>query len=100
MQVIKGSHKLGRLDHGSVRGQNGADPERVKLAQAAGMETVHCELQPGWGAFFHANTLHHSAANRSAGDPRWGLVCCYNTRSNGVYQAPSACPKLLSTQTS
>eukprot|EP01046_Picozoa_sp_COSAG06_P042522 COSAG06_NODE_5430_length_3485_cov_5.309214_2_plen_159_part_00 len=84
LEVIRGSHKLGRLEHGTVRGQNGADPERVALAQASGMETVQCELEPGWGVFFHANTLHHSAANRSPGNPRWGLVCCYNTRGNGA----------------
>ena len=37
MQVLAGSHKLGRLEHGRVAGQTGADPERVEQAlEAAG----------------------------------------------------------------
>ena len=107
LQVLKGSHRLGRLDHGpvvdpfgtgsvfvsvsvSVPGsgsgsgsgsssdfgsvvvgdatvalgmsleQHGADPERVKLAQAAGCERLHCELDPGDAVFFHCNTLVRS----------------------------------------
>ena len=81
LQVIKGSHKLGRLNHASVRGQNGADPERVELAEAAGLERVHCVLPRGGAVFFHCNTLHSSAPNHSD-SPRWGLICCYNTKSN------------------
>ena len=30
MQVIKGSHRLGRIDHLATGEQTGADPERVK----------------------------------------------------------------------
>ena len=82
LQVIKGSHKLGRLDHGSVNGQTGADAERVELLQAAGLEVVHCELPRGGAVFFHCNTLHSSDNNRSP-SPRWGLICCYNTKGNG-----------------
>ena len=29
-QVLKGSHKVGRIDHGRVGGQTGADMERVE----------------------------------------------------------------------
>ena len=83
LQVIKGSHKLGRLNHASVRGQNGADPERVELAEAAGLSPVHCVLPRGGAVFFHCNTLHSSSPNHSE-NPRWGLICCYNTRGNGV----------------
>ena len=43
---------------------------------------VHCELPRGGVVFFHCNTLHSSDTNRSP-SPRWGLICCYNTRSNG-----------------
>ena len=66
-----------------MRGQNGADPERVELAEAAGLSPVHCVLPRGGAVFFHCNTLHSSSPNHSE-NPRWGLICCYNTRGNGV----------------
>ena len=36
MQVLKGSHKLGRIQHGRVAGQTGADPERVEQGARSG----------------------------------------------------------------
>jgi hypothetical protein len=44
LQVIRGSHKLGRLDHGTTRGQRAAEPERLDLAFDA-LERVYCELR-------------------------------------------------------
>src|SRR5580692_7064957 len=32
LQVLKGSHRLGRINHGPVGDQTGADPERVQAA--------------------------------------------------------------------
>ncbi len=32
LQVLKGSHRMGRLDHGKVGDQAGAEPERVQAA--------------------------------------------------------------------
>jgi ectoine hydroxylase-related dioxygenase (phytanoyl-CoA dioxygenase family) len=43
---------------------------------------VHCELPRGGAVFFHCNTLHASDTNHSP-SPRWGLICCYNTKGNG-----------------
>ena len=57
MQLLAGSHKLGRLEHGRVAGQTGADPERVERALAR-LQLVHCEMAAGDALFFHANTLH------------------------------------------
>ena len=92
LQVMKGSHKLGRLNHSSVvRGQNSADPDRVELAQAAGLERVHCILPRGGAVFFHCNTLHSSATNLTD-SPRWGLICCYNTRRNGTLRGSKSHP--------
>ena len=65
-----------------MRGQHGADEGRVKQVLASGMEIVHCELRRGGAVFFHCNTLHSSDINRST-NPRWGLICCYNTKANG-----------------
>jgi ectoine hydroxylase len=80
MQVIRGSHHMGRINHGKYGEQTGADPERVNEALKV-MELVHCELDPGDTLFFHSNLLHSSAQNVSP-NPRWSLICCYNTRYN------------------
>ena len=84
LQVVKHSHRLGRMEHGKVGDQTGADPERV----AAALERLpldYCELKPGSAIFFHANTLHRSDQNRSE-HPRWAFICCYNTRHNDPYK--------------
>jgi ectoine hydroxylase-related dioxygenase (phytanoyl-CoA dioxygenase family) len=84
LQVLKGSHHLGRIDHVTIGDQTGADPERVAVARER-LELVHCELEPGSAVFFHCNLLHCSAANASA-DPRWALICCYNAARNDPYK--------------
>ena len=80
LQVIRGSHKMGRIDHGKTGDQTGADLSRVESALQR-MELVYCELEPGDAIFFHGNTLHRSDQNTSE-HPRWSLICCYNTRHN------------------
>ncbi|MCC7263945.1 MAG: phytanoyl-CoA dioxygenase family protein [Candidatus Latescibacteria bacterium] len=80
LQVLKGSHQLGRIEHGKFGTQVGANPERVALA-AQHLDLVYCEMEPGDALFFHANLLHRSDPNESE-DPRWSLICCYNTRHN------------------
>ena len=80
LQVIRGSHKLGRIDHGLVSNQVGADAARVEQILQQ-LERVYVEMQAGAAVIFHANTLHTSDANDSE-HPRWGLICCYNTRHN------------------
>jgi ectoine hydroxylase len=42
-------------------------------------------MEPGDALFFHSNLLHRSDQNRSP-DPRWVLICCYNTRANDPYK--------------
>ncbi len=84
MQVLKGSHLMGRIEHGRAAGQTGADPERVEQAMKS-MDVVHCEMEPGDALFFHSNTLHCSAANLSARS-RNLLICCYNKASNNPYK--------------
>ncbi|MBL98976.1 MAG: phytanoyl-CoA dioxygenase family protein [Pirellulaceae bacterium] len=83
LQVLKGSHKLGRVDHVRIGEQVGADPERVKAARQR-FELVAVELEPGDGLFFHGNLLHCSDQNHSE-HPRWSLINCYNTRHNDPY---------------
>ena len=84
IQMMKGSHKMGRIEHGMFGGQTGADPERVEHAMKR-MEVVYCEAGPGDALFFHGNTLHCSGPNHSD-RPRWSLICCYNARRNDPYK--------------
>jgi len=85
LEVLRGSHLMGRVNHGLTGDQAGADPERVEAALQV-MERVDCEMAPGDALFFHSNTLHASAANTSE-HPRWSLICCYNAASNRPYKA-------------
>ena len=84
MQLLRGSHQFGRIDHRKYDGRISADPERTAQAVKR-LECVHCEMEPGDALFFHANTLHRSAAN-TTDTPRWSLICCYNARGNDPYK--------------
>ena len=84
LQVLKGSHLMGRLDHVLTGDQAGADLERVEEAGKR-LELVHCEMEPGDAMFFHCNLLHRSDQNRSD-QPRWSLICCYNAARNDPYK--------------
>lgn len=84
LQVLRGSHHIGRIDHGKIGDQTGADLERVAVAEQR-YERVYVELEPGWAVFFHSNLLHRSDRNSSE-RPRWALICCYNTRTNSPYK--------------
>ena len=46
LQVLKGSHHYGRIEHGVSGGQTGADMDYVE-AIASQCEKVHIECQPG-----------------------------------------------------
>ena len=83
LQVLRGSHHIGRIDHGKTGDQTGADLQRVEIALQR-FELVYAELDPGDAIFFHANLLHRSDQNRSE-HPRWALICCYNTRRNNPF---------------
>lgn len=87
LQVIKGSHKLGRLNHGFTGEQVGADMEMVNNALET-MELVYCNLDAGDALFFHPNTLHRSEANLSD-HPRWSIIACYCSQSNLAYNETS-----------
>jgi len=80
MQVLTGSHRMGRIDHNFAGEQTGADLERVELARLR-FPLFYCEMKAGTGLFFDGNLLHRSDANLSD-QPRWGLICCYNTKEN------------------
>lgn len=87
LQVIKGSHKMGRVEHGFSGEQVGASQRYVDLALKT-MDLVYVELQAGDVLFFHSNLLHRSEANLSD-KARWSIISCYNRASNIGYNEPS-----------
>ncbi|WP_233577991.1 phytanoyl-CoA dioxygenase family protein [Hanamia caeni] len=87
LQVIKGSHKMGRIEHGFAGEQVGASQHYVGLALKT-MELIYVELKPGDALFFHSNLLHRSEANLSD-SPRWSLISVYNRSKNVPYNEPS-----------
>lgn len=87
LQVIRGSHKMGRVNHGFAGEQVGADIVMVNNALKT-MELVYCELEPGDALLFHPNLLHRSEANLSA-YPRWSIISCYSSQDNLAYNETS-----------
>ncbi len=84
LQVIKGSHKLGRINHVLAGEQAGSDLERVEEIKKR-LDLVYVELEEGDAVFFHSNLLHRSDKNESE-NPRWAMICCYNTATNNPYK--------------
>ena len=84
LQVLRGSHHAGRVDHGVLPGEQvGADPRRVEQMLKQ-LELVYAEMSPGDGLFFHSNVMHRSDQNRSA-NRRWTVLFCYNAARNDPY---------------
>jgi ectoine hydroxylase len=84
LQVIRGSHHCGRINHVLTGDQAGADAERVEQVLRR-MPLDHVEMEPGDALFFHCNLLHRSDQNRSE-QPRWAMICCYNAARNDPYK--------------
>lgn len=87
IQVIKGSHKLGRVNHGFAGEQVGADAVMVENALKI-LELVYVEINAGDALFFHSNILHRSEANLSD-HPRWSIISCYSSQSNEAFNEVS-----------
>ncbi|HEX4486543.1 MAG TPA: phytanoyl-CoA dioxygenase family protein [Terriglobales bacterium] len=84
MQVIPYSHTLGRIEHILKGEQAGADMERVAEVLKR-LPLVYVEAEPGDALFFHPNLLHRSDQNTSD-NPRWSMICCYNSKKNDPYK--------------
>ena len=84
LQVVKGSHLCGRVEHGVLPGEQvGADPKRVEEILKR-LPVEYAEMEPGDGLFFHSNVLHRSDQNRSK-NRRWTVLMCYNAARNDPY---------------
>lgn len=84
LQVLAGSHTMGRVNHDRVNEQTMANPEHVEAALAR-FPLIYLELGPGDAVFFHCNLLHRSDANRSD-HRRWNFIASYNTVENKPYK--------------
>jgi ectoine hydroxylase-related dioxygenase (phytanoyl-CoA dioxygenase family) len=80
MQLLSGSHRLGRLAHGVSGEQAGVDQEALGKAVKR-FPKVYATMQPGDVLFTHSNLLHSSAPNES---PSWrrSLIVAYNAIEN------------------
>ena len=80
MQLLSGSHRLGRLAHGVAGEQAGVDKEALGKAVKR-FSLVHATMRPGDVLFTHSNLLHSSAPNES---PSWrrSLIVAYNAVDN------------------
>ncbi|XP_063424594.1 L-proline trans-4-hydroxylase-like isoform X1 [Mytilus trossulus] len=80
LQLLRGSHKCGRLDHTKDDGQFSPSKERLEfLKKILPLDVV--EMKPGDAVFFHCNVLHMSEINTSD-KRRIGFPICYNRASN------------------
>lgn len=97
LEVLKGSHKIGRLDLESH--QEGAEypnPEFVaKIADKC--ERVFCELGAGDGIIFHSNTLHASGPN-TTNSSRVLVHNTYNAHYNEPIKPPDQSDLLAESQ--
>jgi ectoine hydroxylase len=84
IQVIPGSHRMGRINHTLSGDQAGADMERVE-ALVEREKVVYLEMNAGDALYFHCNLLHRSDRNTSD-HPRWSMICCYNAARNDPYK--------------
>lgn len=83
LQILKGSHKLGRLDHVREDGQTNVAQSHLAAALER-YEHMYVEMEPGDALVFHCNLLHRSDANNSD-TYRWGYICSYNTVRNAPF---------------
>ncbi|MCG8306824.1 MAG: phytanoyl-CoA dioxygenase family protein [Cytophagales bacterium] len=85
LQVIKGSHLIGRIEHTITGDQKGSDANIVNVALKR-LKHEFVELEPGDTLFFHGNLLHRSDKNNS-NQPRWSLISTWNRIDNKPYKA-------------
>lgn len=94
LSVLKGSHKLGRLNHVKIGSQFGVEPERIAMTEPI-FERIYCEMAPGSILFFDSNLLHTSGANQSDHHRR-SFITAYTALANpqikGHLCADKICP--------
>jgi ectoine hydroxylase len=80
LQVLRGSNRLGRLDHVKLGDQMGIDKGRFAEVRQH-HEQVDCEVPPGSVIYFDSLLVHGSRPNTTAGFRR-SFIMCYCAQSN------------------
>ncbi|MCE9589621.1 MAG: phytanoyl-CoA dioxygenase family protein [Planctomycetes bacterium] len=86
LRVLRGSHLMGRMTHGRIANQTGADMERLTKMMPF-FEEVPAVMPPGAALFFHCNTLHASGQNTSDRHRR-NFIACYYASANPQIGGP------------
>ena len=85
LKLMRGTHRLGRIDHELYDGFSDSEVEPRRLAVIKErFEEDYMEMNPGDALIFHCNTLHGSDAN-SSDQSRLALLGCFNTRRNDPF---------------
>jgi ectoine hydroxylase-related dioxygenase (phytanoyl-CoA dioxygenase family) len=84
LQVLKGSHRLGRLDHVRENDQTNVAKDHLQAALNR-FELVYAEMEAGDALVFDGNLLHRSDANLT-NTYRWGYICSYNAVDNAPFK--------------
>jgi ectoine hydroxylase-related dioxygenase (phytanoyl-CoA dioxygenase family) len=84
LQVLRGSHRLGRLNHIRENDQTNVELEHLQAALKR-FELVYVEMEMGDALVFDGNLLHRSDANRTD-TYRWGYICSYNAVENAPFK--------------
>lgn len=84
LQILKGTHKLGRLDHIRENDQTNVEQEHLEAALKR-YEHLYVEMEAGDALVFDGNLLHRSDANRSD-TYRWGYISSYNAVENAPFK--------------
>ncbi len=80
LQVLKGSHQMGRLNHIQIGSQSGVEKSRIEKVEPL-FTRLHCEMSPGSVLYFDANLVHTSGPNESAHHRR-SLIIAYTALGN------------------
>lgn len=84
LQVLRSSHKIGRINHDRVNDQTVVDPERMDAARER-FVLEYIDMEPGDTLFFDGNILHRSDSNQSD-HHRWSYIVSYNTVANKPFK--------------
>jgi hypothetical protein len=80
LQVLRGTHRLGRLTHRRENDQTLVDGEYMDAALRR-FDLVPVVMEPGDAVAFDCNLLHRSDANHTD-TFRWGYIASYNAVDN------------------
>ncbi|XP_063869090.1 uncharacterized protein LOC135105074 isoform X2 [Scylla paramamosain] len=86
LEVLRGSHRMGRIHHEPAGKQLQADLERVEEAKKL-HEHLYMEMKAGDILYFTGNLLHRSLPN-TTNKRRWSYVIAYNQKHNRTYMGP------------